>query len=153
MMLGRHATSVLAFLWIVAPLGCVQLETWIPRPDPPPAPPPKVEEPVETIDVAVYERAQAERSEYFEREVERLRADLAQAEASIVALESGLRAPHTRADAVSSVAEARIALDRVKGRVPWRSQRVAEATEKLDGSGCHGAVATCLTFLAIFGRQ
>jgi len=86
----------------------------------------------EAIDSAIYERAQAERSEFFEREVQRLRADLKQAEASIVTLESGLRNVHTRADAVSAVAEARIALDRVSKSVPWRSDRVGEAYIKLD---------------------
>jgi hypothetical protein len=95
---------------------------------PPPEPPP---DPVEPIDPAIYERAQAERNVFFERQVERLRADLRQAEASIVALESGLRAPHTRADAVSAVAEARIGLDRVHTRVPWRSERLDEAYAKL----------------------
>jgi len=77
-------------------------------------------------------RAQTERSEYLEREVRRLRADLQQAEDSIVQLESGLRSQHTRADAVSAVAEARIALDRVSKGVPWRLDRVAEARAKLE---------------------
>jgi hypothetical protein len=95
-------------------------------------PPPNPAAPTETIDSAVYERAQAERSEFFEREVERLRADLQQAEASIVTLESGLRDLHTKADALSAVAEARIALDRVSKSVPWRSDRVGEAYTKLD---------------------
>jgi hypothetical protein len=67
-----------------------------------------------------------------EREVARLRADLQQAEDSIVQLESGLRGLHTRADAVSAVAEARIALDRVSKSVPWRHERVAEAHAKLE---------------------
>lgn len=95
-----------------------------------PSPPPPTS--METIEPAVYERAQAERNEFFEREVERLRADLRQAEESIVALESGLRDPHTRADAVSAVADARIALDRVREHVPWRPERIAEAYEKLE---------------------
>ena len=47
-------------------------------------------------------------------------------------LESGLRGLHTRADAVSAVAEARIALDRVSKSVPWRRERVAEARAKLE---------------------
>ncbi len=97
-----------------------------------PAPEPVDDADADAIEAAVYERAQAERSEFFEREVERLRADLRQAEESIVALESGLRQPHSRADAVSAVAEARIALDRVSRDVPWRADRVAEAREKVD---------------------
>ncbi len=100
--------------------------------DPDPQPPEPIELVVEPIDPAVYERAQAERSEFFEREVERLRADLRQAEDSIVALESGLRGAHTKADAVSAVAEARIALDSVGRSVPWRSDRVEEARNKLE---------------------
>ena len=72
-----------------------------------------------------------ERSEFFEREVQRLRADLRQAEQSIVALESGLRDFHSRADAVSALAEARIALERVSRSVPWRADRVREARGKL----------------------
>ncbi len=132
---GHVATFAVALLLALGAMGCAQLDPWIPHswiPRMGAAPPPEtVESTAEPIEAAVYERAQAERNEYFEREVERLRADLAQAEASIVALESGLRAPHSRADAVSAVAEARIALDRVAKRVPWRSQRVAEAYEKL----------------------
>ena len=47
------------------------------------------------FDEASYRRAEAERAEFYEREVERLRADLPQAEASLVAMESGLRGFHT----------------------------------------------------------
>jgi len=83
------------------------------------------------IESEVYRRAELERSEFFEREVERLRADLRQAEESIVAMESGLRGSQSRADAVSSVAEARIALDRVRRQVPWRTAEVQEARTKL----------------------
>ena len=106
----------------------------------PPLSPEKVvvEDPnADTIDPAVYARAQAERNEFFEREVERLRADLQQAEESIVALESGLRDPRSRADAVSAVAEARIALDRVRENVPWRTHRVNEAETKLAEANRH----------------
>ena len=53
-----------------------------------------------------------ERAAYLEREVQRLQQDLRQAEASLVAIESGLRGAHTRADAVSAIAEARIELVR-----------------------------------------
>ena len=84
------------------------------------------------IEGDVYRRAELMRSEFFEREVERLRADLRQAEESIVAMESGLRGFQSRADAVSAVAEARIALDRVERRVPWRQDQVREARSKLD---------------------
>jgi Bacterial SH3 domain len=114
--------------------GCTSpiLEQWLHRSDPEPAPaPPAPVEAVQPIDPAIYQRAQAERREYLEREVARLRADLQQAEESIVSLESGLRGLHTRADAVSAVAEARIALDRIERSAPWRRDRIAEAREKL----------------------
>lgn len=83
------------------------------------------------FDAASYRRAEAERVEFFEREVERLRADLRQAEESLVAMESGLRGFQSRADAVSALAEARIALERVSPSVPWRQDRVEEAHGKL----------------------
>jgi hypothetical protein len=88
--------------------------------------------PDESIASDVYRRAEIERSEWYEREVKRLRADLAQAEESIVAMESGLRGSQSRAHAVSALAEARIALDRVERKVPWRATAVAEARSKLD---------------------
>jgi hypothetical protein len=113
-------------------LGCqsVFLPGWL-RPAPPP-PPPEPAPPSTAIESEVYARAQLERTEFLEREVERLQEDLQQAERWIVDLESGLRDLHTRADAVSAVAEARIALDRVSKKVPWRHERVAEARAKLE---------------------
>ena len=93
-----------------------------------PAPPDTT---AESIDPSVYQRAGIERSEFFEREVERLRADLRQAEESIVALESGLRGFHSRADAVSAVAEARIGLERVSPTVSWREDSVTDARSKI----------------------
>ena len=84
------------------------------------------------IDSEIYRRAEAERSEFYEREVERLRADLREAEESIVALESGLRDRRTRAEAVSAVAEVRVALDPLRRQVRWRADRLAEADSKLE---------------------
>ncbi len=96
------------------------------------APAPQAEPPAaQAIETEVYRRADAERVEFYEREVERLRADLRQAEASLVAMESGLRGSQSRADAVSALAEARIAVERVAPRVPWRRDRVGEARAKL----------------------
>lgn len=103
--------------------GALPSRLW--RQAPPAAPQPDVE-------AEVYRRAELERSEFYAREVERLRADLRQAEESIVAMESGLRGFQSRADAVSAVAEARIALERVSSRVPWRIDEVREAHDKLD---------------------
>ncbi len=62
----------------------------------------------------------------------RLRADLFQAEESMVAIESGLRGVHTRADAVSSLAEARIAVERAGPAARWRPEQVKEARAKLE---------------------
>lgn len=80
----------------------------------------------------MYRRAEVERIERLEAEVERLRADLRQAEEALVLAESGLRGTHSRADAVSSVAEARIQVERAASLAPWRKQAIAEARAKLD---------------------
>jgi len=79
-----------------------------------------------------YRATQAERSAQWAREVARLRADLGQAERTMVSIESGLRGMHTRADAVSSIAEARIAIERASRRAPWRRDEVREARDKLE---------------------
>lgn len=128
----RLAARAIPLAILAFALGCQTgpLAQWF-RPPPEP-PPPQVTPDVAEIDHDVLVRAQVERREYLEREVARLRADLQQAEDSIVQLESGLRGLHTRADAVSAVAEARIALDRVSKTVPWRRDRVAEARTKLE---------------------
>jgi len=60
------------------------------------------------IDGAVYRRAEVDRAAGLEAEVERLRADLRQAEDALILAESGLRGTYTRADAVSQLAESRI---------------------------------------------
>jgi SH3-like domain-containing protein len=88
--------------------------------------------PAEPQDTAELELASyRERSAYLEREVERLQQDLRQAEASLVAIESGLRGAHTRADAVSAIAEARISVERAAKQAPWRRAESAEALDKL----------------------
>jgi hypothetical protein len=127
----RLAARAIPLAGLALALGCqsAPFDGWFHRDAlAPPVEPPSVVE----IDPEVLVRAQTERREYLEREVARLRADLLQAEDSIVQLESGLRGRHTRADAVSAVAEARIALDRVSKGVPWRRDRVAEARAKLE---------------------
>ena len=83
-------------------------------------------------DAEIYRRAESERTSLFEREVERLRADIAAAEQELVAVESGLRGSNSRADAVSALAEARIQVDRARKRAPWRAARVKEAEKKLE---------------------
>lgn len=82
-------------------------------------------------DAEIYRNAQRIYARYLEREVERLRADLRQAEEAMVAIESGLRGVHSRADAVSSLAEARIAVERAGRDVPWRETQIEEARGKL----------------------
>jgi hypothetical protein len=126
----RLSARVIPLASLALALGCesTRFGSWFSSEPPPPQETPNVAE----IDPAVLVRAQTERREYLEREVARLHADLQQAEDSIVQLESGLRGRHTRADAVSTVAEARIALDRVSKAVPWRRDRVAEARAKLE---------------------
>jgi hypothetical protein len=121
-----------AILWVtscVGLAGCQHAGPASPRAD---APQDRAEAAgAGAFDVKVYRRAEAERFEFYEREVERLRADLAEAEEYLVAMESGLAASRSRADAVSAIAEARIALERVSLQVPWRTDRVEEARAKL----------------------
>jgi hypothetical protein len=83
-------------------------------------------------DQAIYRSAGQEQVAHLERQVARLRADLLQAEEAMVAIESGLRGAHTRADAVSSVAEARIAVERATPAARWRPEQVSEARAKLE---------------------
>jgi hypothetical protein len=101
--------------------GCAQATT--------PARPASVVQP--TISVEVYRRAEAERADRLEREVNRLRDDLERAEEALVAAESGLRGDHSRADAVSSLAAARIQVERAASAAPWRGERIREARAKL----------------------
>jgi hypothetical protein len=89
---------------------------------------------VGTGDAAVYRRAESQRVEYLEREVERMRVDLSQAEDAMIYLESGMRGEHTRADAVSKVAGARVAVESACERAPWRGADCDEARGKLDES-------------------
>jgi hypothetical protein len=80
----------------------------------------------------IYERAGIDRTTQLELEIERLRADLREAEGAMIAIESGLRGAHGRADAVSALAESRIAVERASREVPWRGKRVVEAQQKLE---------------------
>jgi uncharacterized protein YgiM (DUF1202 family) len=82
-------------------------------------------------DAEVYQRAEAERVEYLEREVARLRADVDQAEEAMIWIESGLRGVHTRADAVSAVADARVVVERACERAPWRAPECEADRAKL----------------------
>jgi len=86
----------------------------------------------EAVSVQVLQRAESLRADQLEREVRRLRTDLRQAEEALIAAESGLRGDHSRADAVSSLAEARIQVERAARRAPWRRERIEEARSKLE---------------------
>lgn len=83
-------------------------------------------------DADIYRRAESERVSRLEREVERLRADLAEAEQELLAAESGLSGSRSRADAISALAEAGIQVERATERAPWRAPLLEEAQEKLD---------------------
>lgn len=107
---------------LAGPVGCSTA-----APCPPAAPRAAAE-----IDVEVYRRAETERAARLAREVGQLRADLQQAEGALVAAESGLRGSYSRADAVSSLAEARIRVARAGKAAPWRSTELGEARAKLD---------------------
>jgi hypothetical protein len=117
------ARTLLAVL--AAMLGCASAP-----PPPPPSPPPAA--PAEATDAEVYRRADSERSERLAREVELLRAELEQAEQTLVAVESGLRGTQSRADAVSAIAEASVQVNRAAERASWRPADLAEARAKLE---------------------
>jgi SH3-like domain-containing protein len=88
--------------------------------------------PKANIDVEVYRRAETERASRLAKQVVHLRADLQQAEEALVMAESGLRGTHSRADAISSLAEARIQVKRAATAAPWRSDELGEARLKLN---------------------
>jgi len=125
-------------------LGCASFQTSGSAPGPP-GPAAESAEPAPEV----YRRADADRVHLLEREIERLRADLKDAEAALVELESGLRNTHTQAEAVSSIAEARIQVDRAAAQVPWRTDLITEAGEKLDEADrqlADGRVAAAVFF-------
>jgi hypothetical protein len=115
---ARLALALAAGLWQAA---CA-------HPAPPPAPAPHPSEP----SPEVYRRAEEARVKLLEHEIERLNADVAAAEETLVSVESGLRGSQTRTEAVSMLAEARIEVDRAEKRAPWRADAAAEAQEKLE---------------------
>jgi hypothetical protein len=89
------------------------------------------------ISPEIYRRVDQERVERLEAEVERLREDLQQAEEVLISIESGLRGNHSRAEAASSLAEARIQVERAARRTPWRPSEILEARGKLDDADGH----------------
>jgi len=95
--------------------------------------------------VEVYRRAETDRGDRLAQEVARLKDDLKRAEEALVIAESDLAGMHGRADAVSSIAEARIQVDRAARRAPWRADQASAAADKLEeaerqlGDGHFGA--------------
>ena len=86
--------------------------------------------PTPTVDAELLHRA--ERVQALEREVQRLKIDLVRAEDALIGVESRLRSGHSRANAVSSLAEAQMQLNRAAKVAPWRSETISEARDKLD---------------------
>ena len=96
------------------------------------APAPELCESVEAAEVTeIYARADDTRTRQLEIEVKRLRADLQEAEESLIAIESGLLGTQGRADAVSALAETRIEIARAERNAPWSVERIEEARQKL----------------------
>jgi hypothetical protein len=94
-------------------------------------PKPQAEVHVNVEQAEIFRKAETERAQQLQREIERLQADLATAEAALVEAESGLAGTHTRADAVSSLAVARIQVERAASRAPWRVVEIEDASAKL----------------------
>jgi hypothetical protein len=80
----------------------------------------------------VYGAEERERAERYRREVERLRADLAQAERALGALASGSIEGDTRAHAVFELAEARIIVARVEQSQAAGEMELREVHQKLE---------------------
>jgi hypothetical protein len=131
-------------------LACALLAAACAAPPPEPAPALRA-----APDPEVYRRADAARLKLLEREVERLTADVRAAEETLVAIESGLRGSHTRAEVVSLLAEARIELTRAAKRAPWRAAEAEEARRKLDEADqelAAGHVGSALFFVSRSSR-
>jgi Bacterial SH3 domain len=128
-----HAVTTVFARWLVVlgfvvTAGCADLFPGTKKDVPEPVPAPEVKDTASDARV----RRDQDRIRALEREVERLKADLNRAENTLVSVESGLRAGHTRADAVSALAEAHIQLNKATRLAPWRTDAIKEAGEKLD---------------------
>lgn len=80
----------------------------------------------------LFREAETERASHLMHEIVRLQADLKTAESALVDAESGLAGSHTRADAISSLATARIQILRAESRAPWRASEIEDARGKLE---------------------
>lgn len=120
--------SAVGLLAVVVGTGCAMQS--------PPSPPPSAPDDAPPLkDIVVYHRAESDRADQLSLEVERLRADLRRAEEALVKVESGLRGDHSRANAVSALAEARILVKHAAQQAPWRSEETREAENKLAEAG------------------
>jgi hypothetical protein len=116
--LGRSAFALLA---VVAGTGCASMSSDSSGDTPTP--------PLE--DIVVFHRAESDLAKQLGIEVIRLRADLRRAEEALIEVDSGLRGSHTRANAVSAIAETRILVKRTAQEAPWRIEESREAESKL----------------------
>ncbi|MDH3639486.1 MAG: SH3 domain-containing protein [Gammaproteobacteria bacterium] len=102
---------------------------------PPSVPSPVVPSPEEKI-VVITEQASCEavndRARWLSETVDLLQEDLNRAEATLIAMESGLKTGLTRADAVAGLAEGRLALETAAAVAPWREADIKIAREKLN---------------------
>ena len=80
----------------------------------------------------LFRQAETERASHLMQEIASLKADLETAESALVEAESGLAGNHTRADAISSLATARIQILRAEARAPWRAAEIEDARLKLE---------------------
>ena len=96
----------------------------------PPKPSPDAGQPPE-IEPDVVQRMDDKRIQALEREVKRLKTDLLRAEHALVAVESRLESSYSRANAVSSLAEAQMQLNKASRVAPWRSRKIEQARDKL----------------------
>ncbi len=92
---------------------------------------PEAEAVVAAEQVKIFRRAETRRAAELTREIDRLQADLRKAESALIEAESGLAGSHTRADAVSSLAVARIQVERAATSAPWRAKEIEAARRKL----------------------
>ena len=131
--------SLITIASCVVLTSCAEVRSLVPSPTTAPAQDveeipltePKVP-PVPDVETELYHRADAERVQALEREVERLKADLVRAEDALITVESRLRSGHSRANAVSSLAEAQMQLNKASETAPWRPDIIEDARDKLD---------------------
>lgn len=114
----KKSAAMVAVLGAMLGTGCTLL-------------PPHTPDSPRMSDIVVYHKAEIERADRLSVEVKRLQADLLRAEEALVKVESGLRGNHTRANAVSELAEARILVKHAAEQAPWRDKETAEARNKL----------------------